>query len=247
MPAARRRPFPCRELRPTRHGSVNSTRRSTPSRRRAWALRASTAWMPAAPLFWSAEIVDTTIIDRLARLRGIGDAYHDYRGELRYFSLETKCGILRAMGCAPDDPTALAAEISQLEGERQRRLLPPIAAAHGQRAVLDLNIAARDFGASLTWTLALEHGQRRTGHLSSADCAEIWRGEIGGSWSTRRRFELPVDLPAGYHQLEASIAGGPAARCLVIASPPECYEPAAILEGRRLWGAAVQLYAVRSH
>lgn len=190
--------------------------------------------------------MDASLIDRLARLRGIGDAYHDYRGELRYFSLETKAGILRAMGCAPDDPTALAAEISQLEGERQRRLLPLIAAAHGQRAVLDLNIAARDFGASLTWTLALEHGQRRTGHLSSANCAEIWRGEIDGSWITRRRFELPVDLPAGYHQLEASIAGGPAARCLVIASPPECYEPAAILEGRRLWGVAVQLYAVRS-
>ena len=34
--------------------------------------------------------MDTTLIERLARLRGIGDAYHDYRGELKYFSLETK-------------------------------------------------------------------------------------------------------------------------------------------------------------
>ncbi len=186
------------------------------------------------------------MIDRLARLRGIGEAYHDYRGELRYFTLETKAGILRAMGCAPEDAAALAAEIGQLEGERQRRLLPPLAAVHGNRAMLDLNIAARDFGAGLMWTLALEHGERRTGQLSSADCPEIWRGEIDGSWITRRRFELPLDLPAGYHELEVSIAGGPAARCLLIASPAVCYEPAAILEGRRLWGVAVQLYAVRS-
>ena len=116
--------------------------------------------------------MDASLIDRLARLRGIGEAYHDYRGELRYFTLETKAGILRAMGCAPEDPAALAAEIGQLESERQRRLLPPVVPVHGKRAVLDLNIAARDFGASLKWAVALEHGERRTGHLSSADCPD---------------------------------------------------------------------------
>src|ERR1700719_308866 len=149
MPAGRRRPFPCRQLRPTRHGSANSTRRSTPSRPRAWALRASTAWMPAAPLFWSAEIVDTTIIERLARLRGIGDAYHDYRGELRHFSLETKRNLLRAMGCNVDDPAALALELSRLEATRWRNFLPPVAAARGARIGVDVNISAREFGATL--------------------------------------------------------------------------------------------------
>ncbi|MGC1387156.1 MAG: 4-alpha-glucanotransferase [Steroidobacteraceae bacterium] len=190
--------------------------------------------------------MDASLIDRLARLRGIGDAYHDYRGELRYFTPETKAGILRAMGCAPDDPGALAAELGQLESERQRRLVPSIVTVRGRRAVLDLNIAARDFGASFRWAVGLEHGERLSGHLSTAECPEIWRGEIDGSWITRRRFELPLDLPIGYHELMVSVAGGPAARCLVISSPPECYEPAVIHEGRRVWGVAVQLYSVRS-
>jgi len=190
--------------------------------------------------------LDASLIDRLARLRGIGDAYHDYRGQLRYFTLETKAGILRAMGCATEDPAALAAEIGQLEKERQCRLVPPIVAVRGRRAVLDLNIAARDFGASLRWTVALEHGEERSEHLSTAECAETWRGEVDGSWITRRRFELPLDLPTGYHELKVSVAGGPAGRCLMISSPPECFEPAAIHEGRRLWGVAVQLYTVRS-
>src|ERR1700726_4752186 len=153
MPAARRRPLPCRQLRPARHGSVNSTRRSTPSRPRAWALRASTAWMPAAPLFWSAEIVDTTIIERLARLRGIGDAYHDYRGELRHFSLETKKSLLRAMGCNVDEPAAPALELSQLEITRWRKLLPQVAAARGARIGIDINVTAREFGSALMWSV----------------------------------------------------------------------------------------------
>jgi 4-alpha-glucanotransferase len=182
----------------------------------------------------------------MARLRGIGDAYHDYRGDLRYFSLETKIDILRAMGCAVDDPAALALELERLEIERGRTLLPPAAAANGRRIGVDLNIAANDFGASLVWTVNLERGERLSGVVSTADCPESWRGEIEGTWITRRRFELPLELPPGYHELEVRIGRGTAARCMVILSPPVCYEPAAVLEGRRLWGVAVQLYTVRS-
>jgi 4-alpha-glucanotransferase len=190
--------------------------------------------------------LDATLIERLARLRGIGDAYHDYRGELRYFSLETKAGILRAMGCAVDDPNALAAELSRLEIYKWRTLLPPIAAANGARIGVDLNIRARDFGGRLVWTVNLEQGVRRTGVQSSADCPEIWRGEVEGSWITRRRFELPLELPPGYHELEVKIRRRPVSRCPLFLSPSKCYEPDAILNGRRLWGVAVQLYSVRS-
>src|SRR6202140_4592344 len=261
MPAARRRPFPCRQLRPARHGSVNSTRRSTPSRRRAWALRASTAWMPAAPLSWSAEMVDTTIIERLARLRGIGDAYHDYRGELRHFSLETKKSLLRAMGCNVDEPAAPALELARREGDPRQKLLPPVAAARSVGMGVEVNIAAREFGSALRWSVRFEDGARHTGMTSTADCPEVWRGEVEGSWITRRRLELPFDLPTGYHQLEAKIAtgavagaagaaagaaGGAPDRCLLIVSPPRCFEPASITAGRRLWGIAVQLYTLRS-
>jgi 4-alpha-glucanotransferase len=190
--------------------------------------------------------VDTGLIERMAALRGIGAAYHDYRGELKVFSLETKIAILRAMGCAVDDASALAANLSQLEVARWRNFLPPVAAARAARIGIDINVAARDFGTAVVWSVILEDGSRRNGATSTADCPEIWRGEVQGSWITRRRFELPVDLPPGYHELEASAAGGGSHRCLLIVSPPHCYEPAAILAGRRLWGIAVQLYTLRS-
>jgi 4-alpha-glucanotransferase len=190
--------------------------------------------------------LDANLIERLARLRGIGDAYHDYRGELCYFTLQTKIDILRAMGCAVDDPAALAAEVSGLTVARGRALLPTIAAAHGPHAGVDLNIAARDFGARLVWTVNLESGDSRTGVVSTADCPEIGRAEIEGSWITRRRLELPLVLPPGRHELEVKIGAAVPSRCPLVVAPSHCYEPEAIRRGRRLWGVAVQLYTVRS-
>jgi 4-alpha-glucanotransferase len=182
----------------------------------------------------------------MARLRGIGDAYHDYRGELKYFGLETKRALLRAMGCTVDEPATLARELSELEVQRWRRFLPPLAAAHGPRIGVDVNIPVRDFGSVLRWSVRLEDGSRREGAVSSADCREIWRGQVEGSWITRRRFELPMDLPTGYHELEAKTSTNEGDRCLLIISPPQCYEPKTIAAGRRLWGVAVQLYTLRS-
>jgi len=190
--------------------------------------------------------VNSTSIDRLARLRGIGEAYHDYRGELRHFSLETKTALLRAMGCEVDEPAALALELGQLEVARWRKFLPPVAAAHDGRVGVEINVTAREFGAAVVWSVRLEDGSRQDGATSTADCPEIWRGEVEGAWITRRRFDLPIDLPAGYHELEAKIAGGGADRCLLIISPPQCYEPASIIAGGKLWGVAVQLYTLRS-
>jgi 4-alpha-glucanotransferase len=190
--------------------------------------------------------LDAALIERMAGIRGLGDAYHDYRGELRVFSLETKIALLRAMGCAVDDDTALAADLSELEIARWRNFLPPLAAARAARIGIDINVAARDSAAALLWSVILEDGSRRDGATSTAECRETWRGEVQGTWITRRRFELPYDLPPGYHNFEARLANGASHRCLLIVSPPRCHQPAAIQAGRRLWGIAVQLYSLRS-
>ncbi len=191
-------------------------------------------------------MIEPDLIRQLAALRGLGDAYHDYRGELHYFSLETKSAILEAMGCRLDDAAALGEQIRALEAQRIRNLLPPIAAARGARIGFDLNITGSQFGSALVWKLRLEDGSQHEGALSTADCREVWRGESAGAWITRRRFELPLDLPPGYHELQAQVGGGPPQNCLIVMSPPTCYEPPAIAGGGRLWGVAVQLYTVRS-
>jgi 4-alpha-glucanotransferase len=173
-------------------------------------------------------------LDELARLRGIGDAYHDYRGELRYFSAETKAGILRAMGAAG------------AAGVPERRLLPPVVASSSRRIGMDLLLSRADLDGTLRWTISREDGVRHEGSLACAACPEQWSGDAKGQWLSRRRFELPIDLPAGYHDLDASIDAGPVTRCRLIIAPKKCYEPPAVAAGKRLWGVAVQLYTLRS-
>ena len=73
-------------------------------------------------------------IEKLARLRGVGDAYHDYRGELRYFSVETKREILRAMGCSVDDCTGRIAR--RVMSSAPPNWSPPLATSCGPRAGL---------------------------------------------------------------------------------------------------------------
>jgi hypothetical protein len=119
----------------------------------------------------------------------------------------------------------LAEQIRALEVQRSRSLLPPIAAARGSRIGVDLNITGSQFGSALVWKLRFEDGSVREGAQSTADCPELWRGESAGAWITRRRFELPLDLPPGYHELQAQVGGGPMQSCLLIMSPPACYEP----------------------
>jgi 4-alpha-glucanotransferase len=184
--------------------------------------------------------VDGASLERLAKLRGIGDAYYDFRGQLRHFSLETKEGILRAMGALG------APRHAGGDGEPARRLLPPVAASNSHRIGFDLLLSGAELGGLLHWTALLEDGSRHEGSLASAACPELWNGDVDGQWASRRRFELPLELPPGYHDLDAAIGGGPVTRCRLIIAPQPCYEPPEIVAGRRLWGVAVQLYTLRS-
>ena len=97
--------------------------------------------------------MDRSLIERLAGLRGIGNDYHNYRGELKQFSLETKSGILHAMGCPTEDDAKLGEAIAQTEVARLRKFLPSLATAHGPRIGFDINVTAREFGAMIVWRI----------------------------------------------------------------------------------------------
>lgn len=69
---------------------------------------------------------------------------------------------------------------------------------------------------------------------------------LQGRASARKTLTLPAgELPTGYHQLTLS-QGDKAWPCRLIVAPKRCYEPDALLTGKKLWGACVQLYTLRS-
>ena len=77
------------------------------------------------------------LIERLARARGIGDAYHSYKGELKHFTLKTKTAILRAMHCRVDDAAALETQIRESEAAHPVGLVGDVVVARFDHA--DLN------------------------------------------------------------------------------------------------------------
>lgn len=187
-----------------------------------------------------------SLLDRLARARGIGDAYHDYRGELRSFTARTKTAILAAMGCDVADATAVQCELDELDAAHWRVLLPPLAVLRPGRTGLVVAAPDDDLDQPLRWTATAADGTRRSGSVRLGDLAELERRDLDGRPVARRTLVLPEDLARGYHTLEASLPGGPSGDCALIVAPAKCFEPPPVVAGEKLWGVAVQLYTLRS-
>lgn len=79
-----------------------------------------------------------------------------------------------------------------------------------------------------SWLLTTEEGHQHKGHTT------------GG-----KNLNLPAKLPEGYHTLTLN-QDDSRWDCRVIVAPKRCYEPQALKEGKKLWGACVQLYTLRS-
>jgi 4-alpha-glucanotransferase len=187
-----------------------------------------------------------SLLDRLARQRGIGDAYHNYRGELLQISRETKTAILSAMGCSTADAAAIERELHEHETGRLRSLLPPVAVVHPRRNGVMLAVPADSLERELGWRIVVAGGYEVRGRARAAGLQEHERREVDGRWQTRRELLLPGDLPHGYHTLHVALDGGASESCALVVAPQACHEPMVLRDGGRLWGVAVQLYTLRS-
>ena len=186
------------------------------------------------------------LIERLARARGIGDAYHDYQGELKRFSLQTKAAILRAMHCRLDDVATLEAQIRESEAAHPAGLLGEVAVLRAGARAVPINTPALEHDAALRWTVELEGGGERAGEARVWELPERGSYQRDGHWFVMRDLPLPGDLPSGYHRLRIAHEFAGPAGCPLIVTPGRCHEPPSLAAGRRLWGVAVQLYTLRS-
>lgn len=134
--------------------------------------------------------------------------------------------------------------------------------AHGKRQAIEPQ-TKRKLLAAMNRTDAEQEGRRRRYRRSrcsiSAPLALTPAGEgeylwalqredgecLQGRIGARKTLTLPGDLPVGYHQLTLS-QGEQQWPCRLIVAPRRCFEPDALLTGKKLWGACVQLYTLRS-
>jgi 4-alpha-glucanotransferase len=189
----------------------------------------------------------TPLIERLARARGIGDAYHSYKGELKHFSLTTKAALLGAMHCRLDDAASLNAQIHESEAAHPTTVLSDVVVLRNGARAARINTPAIDQNALLRWTIRLEGaGDVRSGEVRAWDLPERGSHQENGRWYMLRDLPMPADLPPGYHRLEIDLEFAGRESCALIVTPDKCFEPRELAANARIWGVAVQLYALRS-
>jgi 4-alpha-glucanotransferase len=176
----------------------------------------------------------------LARRYGVATEYEDWTGRSATVSDSTLIAVLDALGVAAATEDERTAALIAHDREYWARSLPPtIVARAGATSSFWVHVTHGD-PAGL-W-LRMEDGSVRTGlrQLENNRAPYDFDDRLIGEAS----FELPADLPLGYHQLHLQV-GSFDTGTLVIVSPASVELPVR-LGTSRVWGLATQLYSVRS-
>lgn len=176
----------------------------------------------------------------LADSYGIATEFWDWQGRHVRVAAQTVVAVLRALGVEASTPDTMTAALAARRDEPWRRMLPPC-------------VVTRE-GATPSVPVHVEHGTP----------VEVWVELEGGgvrddlrqleNWNEPRRiddrligeasFEVPGDLPLGYHALRARSGDDHASATLIVT--PRWIGVTDRLHAGRGWGLAVQLYSVHS-
>lgn len=134
-------------------------------------------------------------------------------------------GKLQAIG--HETKRKLLAAMNQqqsVSGAAQTAPLPTVKVFHAGSPIALPLIGSGEYH----WQLVLEDGGQRQGRARAS-----------------KTLTLPDNLPLGYHQLTLA-QGEQQWACRLIVAPQRCFEPDSLQAGKKLWGACVQLYTLRS-
>jgi (1->4)-alpha-D-glucan 1-alpha-D-glucosylmutase len=187
-------------------------------------------------------------LDRLCARCGVELEYSDLWGNRRRASEAAKVGLLKAMGVPIETAADAGAALAGIEESAWREVLPPVRVARVGAAPLPIEItlpagrAASEYG----WALELESGERIAGTLRPDTLPQVASVERAGTTYVRVNFMLTAAVPCGYHRYTLAEGGRPAAAMQLIVCPGRCFESPVLAAGGRVWGAAIQLYALKS-
>lgn len=177
----------------------------------------------------------------LAAVNGVATEYWASNGEQITVSEDTLLKTLRALGVELGQASEadLAAALARHHGQAASRPLPPsVVAVAGQTRVFDIHV---HHGSPAEVTLHLEDGGTR--QPSQVDNWQPPREVDGVTWG-EASFQLPADLPLGWHRIELR-SGELTAECALIITPSRLSTTDKYLANPAA-GIMTQLYSVRS-
>jgi len=175
----------------------------------------------------------------LACAFGVATEYWDWQGNHVIVGAWTISAVLQALGVDTSDDDAVTRSLAAVADRAWRRTLPAIVVCR-QGSVKWVPLHLPD-GAMVQVWVVLEDGTRR--EVRQVDHYVDPR-LLDGQPTGEATFELPPDLPLGWHTVNARIGQDDFSAPLVVA-PSALVLPAALQQGRA-WGLMSQIYSVRS-
>ena len=189
----------------------------------------------------------TALLVDLAHAKGVDTQWWDWRGEHRRVPPAALRAVLEAMGEDVTSDATVGAALERVRTQAWRRVLPPtVVQRRGSPARVLVHVP---HGCSVSVHVELEGGGRHA--LAQLDHVVDPR-EIDGTLVGEAAFEVPDDLPLGWHSLIADIAdtadiAEPATSSdrTVLVTVPQQLELPALLQEQPRTGLMTQLYQVR--
>jgi 4-alpha-glucanotransferase len=176
----------------------------------------------------------------LARRYGVATQYEDWTGTRTAVSESTLVAVLDALGVSAATEDERAAALVDHERDYWSRSLPPMIV--GRAGTASSFWAHVTHGDPVGLWIRLEDGTVRTDLRQLENNRAPY--DLDGRWIGEATFELPGDLPLGYHRLDLRVGSFDTSTPVIVS--PASLELPARLGTNRAWGLATQLYSVRS-
>ncbi|MCH9666305.1 MAG: 4-alpha-glucanotransferase [Actinomycetia bacterium] len=176
----------------------------------------------------------------LAHRFGVATRYADWTGRQVSVAAPTLIAVLDALGVPAETEAERVEAIAARDRDHWARALPPVIVGRGGRTTPFWVHVTHGDPARL-W-MRLEDGSVRTGLRQLVNDRAPF--DLEGRLVGEATFELPADLPIGYHRLHLQVGSSDIHTTVIVA--PSALEPSGRLGSGRAWGLAVQLYSARS-
>jgi 4-alpha-glucanotransferase len=185
----------------------------------------------------------------LANAFGVATEYWDWQGEHVTVPDGTIRAVLGALGVGAATDEDAVRSLAAVDERHWRRTLPPtVVCRKGWTPWVPVHVP---HGSSVRLEVLLEDGGTRPARQVDHWVDPRW---VEGTEVGEATFELPGDLPLGWHRLRARVSGPAAgerragertAEATLVVTPGTLTLPDA-LQGGRVWGLMEQVYQVRS-
>ena len=187
------------------------------------------------------------LIEQIAYARGIAGEYIDASGQKVIISDECKLQCLKALGYNVDDQEALAEQYNQEQDALFVSGTEPVFVTTENKAIeITVRLTDNESNNEIEYHVVQEDGTKCQGKFYIDKNTRAYSRVVKGVEYIEYRTNLIVALPLGYHDITFKTCERTFEPMRLIICPRACYKPEEILNGNKVWGPSVQLYALRS-